>query len=715
MSKDNTKGFATLVKEISQFATKAFSYQINDTSKSLRIETEHNKRYVQPLFSTIESFGGDSGSDANDAQIILISAVGATGKSTLAHELSCNLHCPIVDLGKAEVMAGNSLTGIIYKKLSPADGASFVQDLKSGCATMVIDGLDEGFQRTKTQGYFDFLDDVIGMTAPQGKSFILLGRTNAIELAYLHFDSKNIKTVTYQIEPFTIEQAYEFVRNILKEEPDVEVYGKPYKDLLDYIISSIGGFFKDHQDLKLNQYERFIGYAPVLLSIAEFLKKSKNNFKKALSDFEKNQLKGTSLIISIVEGILRRDKDLKILPQLIEESIKGRTPEFQQLAKEKAYTIEEQCARVLYRVLKKDYKLPVTGDEAFDHSYNQGIERWIDEHPFISENKIANSVFEGYILARLIGDKQYRAVVDEYIEKSTSISYMFFSIYGELHQNDTYLDLSVVSYLYSSLKALDNKKKYYTLDFTYDEADADELTGEKPCVLTFEGGEDCDLPKYQYKVMISKDAILPLHKDIGDVYIDVPINVELSSPCIVLSAPGYINCKSVVLMTDEIVLARRRAEDTFVIEAEDVTMIIGASYPTIICENDAKNSFRIITDGSLSFPLTDFQSCPSQKCAKLSQTEKDYYQKMRRTLIMFRSHSKGEFAKVQSKINNRISSKPEGKKVVEALLDKKIIYPKEKLYFIDKEKMNEHLGLKFDGLRTCIINEKVTLFLQSIK
>lgn len=711
MAKDNTKGFATLVNEITKEATKPFAYYINDDSKSLRLETEHNKRYVQPVFSIIAQFGTNK---TEDAQIILISAVGATGKSTLASELSCTLKCPVVDLGRAEVMAGNSLTGIIYKKLSPSDGASFVGDLQSGCATMIIDGLDEGFQRTKTQGYFDFLDDVIGMTSPKGKSFVLLGRTNAIELAALHFDSKNIRTVTYQIEPFTISQAYDFIQNIMKEEKDVDVFSKPYKDILDYIIDSIGGFFKDHQDLKINQYERFIGYAPVLLSIAEFLKKSKNNFQRALSDFKKDQLKGTSLIISIVEGILNRDKELKILPQLIEENLKNRDQDFQKQTRKRAYSIDEQCARVLYRRLKKDYTVPVTGDEAFDYAYNQGIERWIDEHPMLAGNKIANSVFEGYILARLIGNPLYRQAVDEYIEQSTGISYMFFSIYSELHQDDEYLDLSIVSYLYSSLKALDNKKKYYTLEFTYDEEDADDLREERTCMLTFEGNEDSGLQKFEYEVKISTQACLPLHNDIGDVYIDVPINVAISSPRVLFTSPGYINCKSVDLMTDEIILASRSADNTFVIETDCFDMIVGGTYPTITADVAAKRGFSIITESGLKYPLKEFQSNISQKCSKLTPTEKDYYQKLRRTLIMFRSHSKGEFAKVQSKINNRIASKPDGKKVVDALLEKKIIFPREKMYFIDKEKMNEHLGLKFDGLRACVINEKVTTFVQSI-
>lgn len=715
MCKDNTKGFQTIINEIKESGVQPFKYSIHDESGSIKVNDAPNPRYVQPLFSTIEQFGEEE-SCFEEARVILISAVGATGKSTLAEEISYQLQCPIVNLGEAEVMGGNSLTGIIYKKLTPAEGASFVQELRAGNAAMILDGLDEGFQRTKTQGYFDFLDDMIGMTAAKGKSFILLGRTNAIELAALHLDSRGIKTITYQIEPFTIDQAKDFIRLIMKDEKGVDIYGKPYQDLLDYIITSIGGFFKDRQEAKHRQYERFIGYAPVLLSIAAFLQKHKSNFQRVLEEFKRDQLRGTTLIINIVEGILKRDKELKILPQLIEPTIKDRSKDFQNKAREQAYNYDEQCARVLYRCLNKDYTFPVTGDEAFDFAYNQGISRWIDEHPLLAGSKIGNTVFEGYILARLITNGKYRGAVDEYISNSTGVSYMFFSIYQELHKDDDFLDLSIVSYLYTSIKALDNKKMYYTLEMTYDEADADELTAvERPCDITFKGNEESTLDTISFKVKISSKSVLPFHNYIGDVYIDVPININIYSSRIVLSAPGYINCNAIEIMADEIVLARRNQDSSFTMETDNLELIVDNNYPTIIGDADSKNFFSIVCDNDLPYPLNDYQTSLSQRCEKLTPKQRDYYLKMRRTLIMFRSHSKGEFAKVQSKIQNRIASKPEGKVVVEALLETGVIYSKNRMYFINKEVMNEILGLKFDSIRTCVINDKVTSFLQSLE
>lgn len=38
----------------------------------------------------------------------------------------------------------------------------------------------------------------------------------------------------------------------------------------------------------------------------------------------------------------------------------------------------------------------------------------------------------------------------------------------------------------------------------------------------------------------------------------------------------------------------------------------------------------------------------------------------------------------------------------------------EKFYINDKDKMNEHLGLRFDGIRACVINEIISSFIQGL-
>ena len=90
------------------------------------------------------------------------------------------------------------------------------------------------------------------------------------------------------------------------------------------------------------------------------------------------------------------------------------------------------------------------------------------------------------------------------------------------------------------------------------------------------------------------------------------------------------------------------------------------------------------------------------------------YQKMRRTLIMFRSHCKGQLAKHYAKIDNRIGNTQVGKVVIQALLDKKIIYRERHVYIIDNESMDKYLGVKFDGIRNSTITKKMLDFLAEV-
>ena len=84
---------------------------------------------------------------------------------------------------------------------------------------------------------------------------------------------------------------------------------------------------------------------------------------------------------------------------------------------------------------------------------------------------------------------------------------------------------------------------------------------------------------------------------------------------------------------------------------------------------------------------------------------------MRRLLMMFRSHSKGSLARFKEKIDNRIGKGDIGREVLDALIKAGILYSDEKMYFIDSDKMAQKLGVKYDDIRSSIINDKIKQFL----
>ena len=90
------------------------------------------------------------------------------------------------------------------------------------------------------------------------------------------------------------------------------------------------------------------------------------------------------------------------------------------------------------------------------------------------------------------------------------------------------------------------------------------------------------------------------------------------------------------------------------------------------------------------------------------------YKKMRKTLIMFRSHSKGQLARYKDKIDNRIGNTIVGKVVIDTLIKKHIIYEEKHLYVIDNNALAKYLGVKFDDIRNQTITKSMISFLRDI-
>lgn len=76
---------------------------------------------------------------------------------------------------------------------------------------------------------FMLLDNIIKMASDSTEvPFVLLGRTNIIEIVTLYLEEKGVKLALLQIEPFTIESAKNFI--------DKHVSSETRKNMLSNII-----------------------------------------------------------------------------------------------------------------------------------------------------------------------------------------------------------------------------------------------------------------------------------------------------------------------------------------------------------------------------------------------------------------------------------------------------------------------------------------------
>jgi len=705
---DNTISLYKLRNKIDSQELDDFDYSINQTC-SFKLIDNSNPKYVEPIFSLQASTTEEA--SFNEATVILISAAGATGKTSLTQHLSYELKAPIFDLSEHDPVASNSLTGLLYNSMNLSDFTDYSTKLKTGKATMIIDALDEGFLKTTVDGFYAFLDNIIKMsTEAQGVPFVLLGRTNIVELVTLYLESKGVKVALLQIEPFTVDAAKSFIDKHVNSESKIK-FEEQYKAVRDYIVDAIEGFFKNQSEINHKQYLQFIGYAPVLLAISTLLNDN-NNYHALLEDLKSNNRRNIQLVIDIIERILKRDKEEKIDKILLPTLIDGRDASFIESALKNTYTIEEQCARLLCKQLGEEYNPSITGDTYFDVEYNKQIKSWLDEHPFLSNGKIQNVVFESYIIAKLIENEQYKDYVFLYLQSHFRNAYMLFYIFEELVNPDKVVDKDFISYLFDSLKALDKKDHHSTMELTLQSLD--QVTGNIEGELVFfkanNDNEDC-----YYVVRANKTDSLSLGSEISNMIIDLPLTIELSSNKTDFIPPAYIKCDTIVCASSEILLNSCLQNDNVVFECENFRVECSqkGNLPTLTNQgNPNKEQFKIICKNKLTYPFVQYHSDSSLQKTPADIIEK--YQKMRRIFLMFRAHSKGELARFKEKIDNRIGNNDVGKCVIAALLKNGIIYSKDIMYFVNSEKMASELGVKYNDIRSSIINDKIQSFLSKI-
>jgi len=79
---------------------------LRDPSSSFSIAGKQSKAYIEPTFEKIIF-------ETEKPTIILVSAVGVTGKTALAEQLSRDTGLPLLDLAKHKPVGDNTLTGLL--------------------------------------------------------------------------------------------------------------------------------------------------------------------------------------------------------------------------------------------------------------------------------------------------------------------------------------------------------------------------------------------------------------------------------------------------------------------------------------------------------------------------------------------------------------------------------------------------------------------------
>src|SRR5260370_31071377 len=172
---------------------------------SFYVAPEQQRPYIEPSF-TKDDFNEER------ARFLLMTAVGASGKTALANKLSADTGMPVLDLGSHPPVADKTLTGLLTTSFPIEQLSNILTSLKGGTYGVIIDGIDEGRSKVNEPAFNAFLEDLIKLSAGSAQtSFVLLGRTQALLDCWVYLQERGLSVGLASIDPFSREQAIRYI------------------------------------------------------------------------------------------------------------------------------------------------------------------------------------------------------------------------------------------------------------------------------------------------------------------------------------------------------------------------------------------------------------------------------------------------------------------------------------------------------------------------
>lgn len=353
----------------------------------------------------------DSESGNGPSPIVLITAPGAMGKSAAAQAIGASTKMPYLDLARVRVGSG-SLTGELAKALGFKAMGQFVEDLKAGRASIILDSSDEAQLASGRENYLAFLRDLawLLMDAAPNNQVVMLGRRDATETTLLALMELGLTPPLYQVAPLSQSQASDLIsltldRKITSSGTFYTVHRRhpqPFAELRDALFADLARALEPDVDIEAGYWDRvadFLGYPPVVTALAERL--AVDNPAAALEELlatprsDKPVLRGV-LLRTVLEHIMQREST-KVRDR-VGEALAIRESDPERLT---FYDTDEQAARLLKLTGTAGVSIeqPAVLAEHERARYEDLIESFVADHPFVSSGAFANVVFSDYIRA----------------------------------------------------------------------------------------------------------------------------------------------------------------------------------------------------------------------------------------------------------------------------------------------------------------------------
>ncbi|SDG38045.1 hypothetical protein [Roseospirillum parvum] len=620
---------------------------------------------------------------ANDSALILVSAPGAVGKSTLAKQISSICGAVYLDLAAADPVGGNTISGGIFK-------CGLSENWQNGNAAILIDGLDEARLRVTQEAYEAFLGDVADLAISRAVPTVLFGRTGAVQDAFLVFALRNVEVPILEIGYYDHEPAVEFSMARIRAV-------KPDRASEDTERKAVSGLIKGLSEQTNADGNRFAGYAPVLQAVADRVGQASNP-QVLVSEIEKGAIPVS--LEGITSAILDR-----------EHSKLNGLPFGDSSVADKLYRKDEQIHRLAARIYGVAPPEALTMAPKDAEIYDTALKAWVNEHPFLDGSaRPSSAVFDAIISAwamkngdTLLSEK----VLHRELGRGAAANPFFSEFYQP--ESDEDFPTAHVGVFYNSLRARLSlgDTAGLTIDVDEDAADENALRAEIEITLARRGEENPRV--WNFDTDQTSNILLGPHVE----------NVEISTPYATVDigsgveatfvSPVMIQCAKLQITSDRVIAESPvgSKDSSVFLEAEQFVGDRIVAVPTV--RGDVHLS--VSWPGSRAHPWTAFASGPTPVT---DPREQEALRRFRKFIISFRSHSKGSLARFKDKIEHARMTKGVGQSVLDSLVENGVLYLEGPMYFLDPGVLTDKVGASYHDCVRRQYSRKTVDFIRSI-
>jgi len=612
-----------------------------------------------PLTLSTEEFGDEA--KPLQSNIILVSAPGAVGKTTLARQIAFTTGSVYIDLAKADPVGGNSLSGGLVK-------SGIYAHWQDGNVTAMIDGLDEAALKTTKEGFESFLSDVAILSESRTMPTILFGRTGTVQDAWLVLSELCSAAVpVLEIGYYDHETSIEFAQATIQAAYPDRQHPSVDREALDLLLTRL-------RSQTASDGNRFAGYAPVLQAVAERVGQEPNPSRLLANMQQDIQIPIT--LRSVVSAILEREQG----------KLSGISFEDPTLV-EILYKPEEQLARLVARGYQvPPPKLPQMTPEDAD-TYLTKVESWVAEHPFLDGAAgTSSAVFEAVITTKALKsvNAAQKALARELSRGDAANPFLYVFYMDDGDGEKAIIPEEHIGVIYGSIRA--SLAYGESASLSVDEAEPEDQNGELWTQVDVELNRRDSGGPTTLEFETGPLGPICLGSHVRDVAVNTPkAKVEIGQGNeIVIVAPVNISCGELSIVAERMIVENPAGHEASVVmlaadacdggRLSSVPVVrsnvkLLASWPGV--ENYPWHGFAVELDG------VDIEDSRIDEVLR----------RFRKFVISFRAGGRGSLGRSKHKMESERMTKGTGKAVLELMVREGLVSQDSSMYYLDAQRL----------------------------